>query len=251
MNDTRARTIDVIERDIADAFPDWEVRRAFTSRMIIKKLRQRDGIEIDYITDAIQKLSSEGFEDVVVQPTHVMNGIEYEDVCRSVIEHGISIDRLSVGKPMLTREEDYDLAVQAIKEHLLPLCDGRDLILMGHGTEHYANAAYSMLQLKLALAGIGHVFVTTVEGFPSFEDTISIMSSGETRGVALAPFMIVAGDHAVNDMAGDDEDSLKSVLVSRGYDVDCIVRGLGEFEGFRRIFVEHVREAMGGEAETS
>lgn len=244
-NDTRAKTIDAIERRIAEEFPDWEVRRAWTSRMIIKKVNQRDGVRIDYVTDAMEKLSAEGFDEVVVQPTLIMNGTEFDDIVRIVSEHAGSIGKLSIGRPLLTTSEDYDAAVGAIRSCLLPLCEGKGLVLMGHGTEHYANATYCELQMKLWSAGIGNVFVTTVEGFPSFEDTVRLMNHAKCREVVTVPFMIVAGDHANNDMAGDDDDSLKSFLTSKGFSVECVIRGLGEFEGFRELFVRHVREAMG------
>lgn len=246
-NETREKTIDAIEKQIAEAFPGWEVRRAWTSRMIIKKLRERDGACIDYITDAMEKLSEEGFEKVVVQPTHIMNGTEYDDVVRAVDEHAGNIPDLRIGRPLLTALEDYDAVVEAIRSCLLPLCGERDLVLMGHGTEHYANATYCQLQMKLRSAGIDNVYVTTVEGYPEFEDTLRLMNHRKCRKAVAIPFMIVAGDHATNDMAGDDDDSLRSFLESNGYETECIVRGLGEFPGFRDLFVQHVRDAMQAE----
>ena len=243
-NETREKTIDAIEKQIADEFPDWEVRRAWTSRMIIRKVKKRDGTCIDYITEAMDKLSAEGFEKVIVQPTHIMNGIEYDDIVNAVVAHVGRIPYLRMGKPLLTTSEDYDNAVEAIRTCLLPLCGDRDLVLMGHGTPHYANAAYSQLQMKLFGAGIGNVFVTTVEGYPEFEDTLRMMNHCRCRKAVTIPFMIVAGDHAINDMAGDEEDSLKTFLSSNGYEVECIVRGLGEFPGFRELFVQHIRDVM-------
>ena len=242
-NDTRAKTIDAIEKDVADAFPEWDVRRAWTSRRIITKLKERDGTSIDYITEAMDRLSAEGFEEVVVQPTHIMNGEEYDSIVDAVKSHRGSIARIAVGKPLLTTSEDYDAAVGAVESCLLPLSERRDLVLMGHGTAHYANSAYCELQMKLWSHGLGSVFVTTVEGYPSFEDTLELMRRRDCRKVVAIPFMVVAGDHANNDMAGDD-DSLRTFLESEGYEVECIVRGLGEFEGFRRLFVGHIRDAM-------
>ena len=243
-NETREKTIDAIEKQVAEEFPDWEVRRAFTSRMIIKKLKERDGVTIDYVTDAMEKLSSEGFEEVIVQPTHIMNGIEYDDIVRIVSEHVGNISDLRMGQPLLTTNEDYDNVVEAIRSCLLPLAGGKDLVLMGHGTPHYANAAYCQLQMKLFGAGIGNVFITTVEGYPEYPDTLRLMDHCGCRDAVLMPFMIVAGDHATNDMAGDDDDTLKSFLSSKGYSVECVIRGLGEFSGFRNLFVQHIRDAM-------
>lgn len=246
-NDTRAKTIDALEKEIADAFPGYEVRRAWTSRMIIKKLKERDGVHIDYITEAIDKLSDEGFDEVVVQPTHIMNGEEYDFVASAVRHHKGSIGRIVIGTPLLTTSEDYDRAVGSIRSCLIPLAGQRNLVLMGHGTVHYSNAAYSELQLKLWSNGIHNVFITTVEGYPEYEDTLRLMKHRDCDKAVVMPFMIVAGDHANNDMASDDDDSLKSFLKRNGYDVECVIRGLGEFSGFRKLFIDHIREAIGTE----
>ena len=243
-NESREKTIDAIERQVAETFPDYEVRRAFTSRMIIKKLKERDGVTVDYVTDAMDKLSSEGFEQVIVQPTHVINGEEYDDIVRIVSEHVGRIPDLRMGKPILTTNADYDNAVEAIRSCLVPLAGDGKLVLMGHGTCHHANAAYCQLQMKLRGAGLKNVYVTTVEGYPEFSDTIELMKECDCRKATTVPFMIVAGDHANNDMAGDEEDSLKSVLEAEGYEVSCVIRGLGEFSGFRELLVNHIRDAM-------
>jgi len=248
-NDNRRMTIGAIESDIARAFRDWEVRRAFTSKMIIRKLAERDGEKIDYITEALERLSSDGFGTVVVQPTHVMNGKEYDDVVDAVTYHAGSFDRISIGRPLLTSESDYDAAVDAFGRSLVKDAsdvagDGVAIVMMGHGTTHFANSTYSQLHLKLQLSGYPNAYVTTVEGYPSFGDTVKLMEGKGYTDAVLFPFMLVAGDHANNDMAGDDEDSLSSVLSAEGYNVHSIVKGLGEYPEFRELFVGHVRDAM-------
>ena len=241
-NENRAKTIGAIEDLVRSSYPDWDVRRAFTSRMIIKKLRERDGEIVDYVTEAMDKLSSEGYETVVVQPTHIMNGCEYDDVVRIVAEHVGNIPVLRMGKPLLTTSEDYDELVEALEATLIPqLEEGEALVLMGHGSEHYANATYSQLPLKLWLSGHDDVYVTTVEGYPEFGDTIEFMKRGGHGKALLFPLMVVAGDHANNDMAGDEDDSLKSVLESEGISVRCIVKGMGEYPEFRELFLDHIR----------
>ena len=210
-NENRAKTIEAIERQAAEEFPGWDIRRAFTSRMIIKKILERDGERIDYISDAMERLVSEGYGQVVVQPTHIMNGTEYDDVVRIVADHCGNIPVLRMGKPLLTTTEDYDELVEALEKSLLKeVADDEALVLMGHGSEHYANATYSQLQIKLWLAGHDDVFVTTVEGYPEFDDTIRLMEGCGKKKAVLFPLMVVAGDHANNDMAGDEDDSLKS-----------------------------------------
>lgn len=243
-NDNRERTIGTIERDIAEAFPDFEVRRAFTSKMIIAKLKKRDNEHVDYIDEALIRLSDEGFRKVVVQPTHIMNGIEYDFVRDISMRYADRFESLVVGTPLLTSDEDYDEVVEAIDSTMIHDNLPNTVVLMGHGTEHYANATYSQLMLKLLLSE-KDVVVTTVEGFPSFEDTIRLLGDSRDRTVVTYPFMVVAGDHANNDMAGDGDDSLKSVLEGAGFKVECRITGLGEFPAFRRLFVEHVRKAIG------
>ncbi len=248
-NDTRAKTIGAIEARIGNDHPGWEIRRAFTSRMIIRKLKERDGEIVDYVNDAMERLISDGVRTVVVQPTHIMNGMEYDDVVRIVGEYSDRFDHIAMGSPLLTTEEDYDKVVEAIRTDILPEAEalsGKDaaVVLMGHGSEHYANATYSQLQLKLALSGLDNVFVTTVEGFPTFDDTLTMMDGKGFKDAVLLPFMLVAGDHANNDMAGDEEDSLASIMSSAGYGVKSIVKGLGEYPSFEDMFSEHAGCAM-------
>jgi sirohydrochlorin cobaltochelatase len=246
--ETRKKTIGAIEDAIAKAFPDWEFRRAFTSKMVIKKLAQRDGEKVDYIDEALDRLAADGFDTVAVQPVHVMNGMEYDDVARIALRYEGRFASLAVGKPMLTSDEDYGLAVEAISSSLAAEArdvagEGAAVVLMGHGSEHHANAAYSQLYLKLLFAGMPDVYVTTVEGFPGFEETMRLMGEGGYDDAVLFPFMLVAGDHAVNDMAGDGEGSLKKALEGEGYRVRCVLKGLGEYAAFRDIFVRHAAEA--------
>ena len=242
-NDNREQTIVPTEKAIAEAFPDRELRRAWTSRMIIAKLKKRDGEYIDYIDEAMEKLEKEGFDDVIVQSTHVMNGEEYDFITSFVTPYKPKFKSLSIGKPLLTSDADYDEVVECIRNDILPLAKGNPMVLMGHGTTHFANATYSELQLKLRFAGLRNVYITTVEGFPDFGNTIEMLKEDGVKKVTLMPFMIVAGDHANNDMAGDDDDSLKSVLKAEGIEADCVVMGLGSLPSFRRMFAEHAKAA--------
>ena len=244
-NDNREKTIGAIERQVQETYPDWDVRRAFTSKMIIKKLKERDGLVVDYVTDAMDKLVAEGYEEVIVQPTHVMNGMEYDDVVRIASEHLGKIPSLRMGRPLLTTSEDYDLLIEALRKSVMAELDSDEmLVLMGHGSEHYANATYSQLQMKLWMKGIRNVLVTTVEGFPDFDDLIKETECFDFSRFVLFPLMVVAGDHANEDMAGDDDDSLKSRLEKEGYEVRCIIRGMGEYPEFRDLFLDHIRCKM-------
>ena len=247
--ETREKTIEAVEKAIADRFSGYEVRRAFTSKMIIKKLKERDGIHIDYIDEGLQRFINDGIKDVLVVPTHIMNGTEYDFVAHYVFSFKDRFDSLRISTPLLTTEEDYDEVIEAIEKSYVnrffnDSSNGTAIVFMGHGSEHFANATYSQLQLKLMSLGYEHIYITTVEGFPTFDDTLGFMASHKYSKVILAPFMLVAGDHAVNDMAGDDEDSLKSKFIAAGCDVQCIFEGLGEQKAFQQLFIKHAEKAL-------
>lgn len=248
-NDSRERTIGAIERDIAAAFPDWEVRRAFTSRMIIKKLKQRDGLSIDYVTEGIERMAADGVRKAVIVPTHVVNGEEYDFVKAAAEKYADRFEGVAVSRPVLTKSDDYLEAAGMVRDKLLPYArsrvgdDAAGLVLMGHGTAHPANSAYSQLQLALMLEGVP-VYVTTVEGWPAYADTLKMMGGKAPKKLAVMPFMVVAGDHANNDMAGDEDGSLVNVLGAAGYDATPVIMGLGECQAFRRMFVERAADAV-------
>ena len=244
-NENRAKTIDALESLVQERFPDWEVRRAFTSRMVIKRLKERDGICIDYVSEAMDKLSREGFQEVVVQPTHIVNGKEYDDVVRIVDGHVGDIRSLKMSRPLLTSSEDYDKVVKVVEDTLIPkLSEKGALVLMGHGSTHYANASYCQLQMKFWSAGHRNVFVTTVEGYPEFDETLEFMRDGDYEDVLVYPLMLVAGDHANNDMAGDEDGSWRLAFEDAGYQVECVLTGLGEMEAIQDLFAAHAQAAV-------
>ena len=240
--DTLEATIGETERAIAGAFPGWEVRRAFTSGMILKKIRARDGIHIDTVPEAMDRLLEEGFSRAVIQPTHIMHGEEYEKLCAMVkpYENRLSV---SVGMPLLHELSDYESVCRTLVESLPEPEQDEVIVLMGHGTEHFANACYS--QLDYMLTGMGApVYIGTVEGYPGLDQILErLKARPEIRKVTLAPFMLVAGDHARNDMAGGSG-SWKTRLEEQGYEVRCILRGLGEYPAVRELFVGHCRSAV-------
>ena len=247
--ETRDRTIGAVEKAVSQKYPDWEVRRAFTSKMIIKKLKERDNIEIDYIDSGLQRMIDDGVKEAIVLSTHVMNGTEFDFVRDITAKYADKFDSIRISNPLLTTEEDYDDVIAAMDESYLKRffkdsTGGKAIVFMGHGTEHYANAAYCQLQMKLASLGYEHVYITTVEGFPNFDDTMRFMSGHKYSKIVLIPFMLVAGDHATNDMAGDEEDSLKSRFISAGCEVECILEGLGEQKAFQELFLDHLQQVM-------
>lgn len=243
--DTRKLTIEACEEKIAATFPDYEVRRAFTSNIIIKKLKERDNISIDTPEEALNKMKEDGFTEVIVQPLHIMPGIEYEEVLAAVDNFEDSFQKITVGRPILYGIEDYKVAVDALKQQLPELNKDQAVVVMGHGTTHPANACYSCLQNVLADEGL-NVFVGTVEGYPDIDNVIAKLKENKIKEVTLMPYMLVAGDHASNDMAGDEEDSWKNILKKEGFIVNIYLHGLGENTAYQDIYVQRVQDCIDG-----
>ncbi|MBC5738664.1 sirohydrochlorin cobaltochelatase [Lawsonibacter faecis] len=246
--DTLARTIGAIEAELAAAFPKRAFRRAFTSGMICRKLKARDGLDIPSAAEALEDLLREGCTDVVIQPTHVINGEEYDKLLAQAEPCRSRFARLSVGAPLLTTVEDYHALAAAVLAELPEEREDTAMIFMGHGTEHYVNPSYAQLEYVFHDLGRRDVLIGTVEGYPALEQVLRRMAERpEVKRAVLCPLMVVAGDHAKNDLAGADEDSWKSRLESLGYEVLCNLKGLGEYRGVREMFVGHALAAAGEE----
>ncbi len=244
-NDNRRLTIGAIEDAIERAFPGYSVRRGFTSQIIIDHVKSRDKVVIDNVGEALDRAVDNGVKNLVIQPTHLMNGLEYMDLVNEVAEYSDSFEQVVVGEPLLTSEEDFKAVIKAITEATAEYDDGETAIcFMGHGTEAESNQVYSRMQDMLTEAGYENYYVGTVEAAPALDDVLAAVRKGSYKKVVLEPLMIVAGDHANNDMAGDDEDSWKSAFEGAGYQVTCLVRGLGEMEGIQQLFVEHAQAAV-------
>ncbi len=246
---SREKTIGAIERKIAESFPSHEVRRAFTSRRVIDRLAGRDGLSIDDVERALRRLAADGVGEVVVQPTHVIKGFEYEKMLKAAAALSGEFDAVRTGFPLLSSESDFAEAAAGLMAEL-PQKDEEDtaVVFMGHGTEHAANAAYGRLLDKFRALGLTNVFIGTVEGPPSIKEVMGKIGAKAYGRVVLLPLMVAAGDHAQNDMAGDGEESWKNIFRKAGFEVGCVLKGLGEYEGIRAIYVRHVREALDGPA---
>ena len=245
-NESRKATIGAIEKDIETAFPAYEVRRAFTSQIIIDKLKERDGLMIDNVEEALDRAVADGITTLVVQPTHLMKGYEYTDLAEELDAYRDRFEQIELAEPLLTEDADFDAVTNAIAERTASYDDGETAIcFMGHGTEADANAVYGKLQEKITAAGFENYYIGTVEAEPGLEDVIAAMKEkGTYKKVVLAPLMVVAGDHANNDMAGDDDDSWKSILEKEGFEVECILEGLGQNASIRQIYTDHTRAAV-------
>ena len=276
-NDSRAQDIGGIEKTLQAAYPDWSVRRAFTAQIIINHVQARDGEKIDNMDQALQRAVDNGVKHLVIQPTHLMHGAEYDELCAAAESYKDKIETIEIAEPLLGEvgkdgsETNADkkavaeaLTAEAVKaagyESLEDAAkDSTAFVFMGHGTSHAAAVTYTQMQTQMEELAYGNVYIGTVEGKPAetaCEAVIErIKEAGYTK-VVLRPLMVVAGDHANNDMAGDDDDSWKSqFLASRAFDtVTCQIGGLGGIPAIEQIYVEHTAAVIGaptGEAASS
>ena len=266
-NDSRVADIKGIEDALQEANPDWSVRRAFTAQIIINHVQARDGEKIDNVDQALERAVDNGVKNLVVQPTHLMHGAEYDELVEAVENYKDKFETVKIAEPLLgevgadadavnsdkeavakaltaeaVKDAGYD-SLDAAKE------DGTAFVFMGHGTSHTAKVSYSQMQTQMKDLGYDNVFIGTVEGEPEETSCESVIDAVEKAGykkVVLRPLMVVAGDHANNDMAGDDDDSWLSMFKASGkFDsVDTQSTGLGEIKDIQQIYVDHTAEAM-------
>ncbi|MCR4903853.1 MAG: sirohydrochlorin cobaltochelatase [Butyrivibrio sp.] len=264
-NDSRTADIGGIESAIAQANPDWSVRRAFTSQIIINHIQARDGEVIDNVDQALERAAENGVKNLVIQPTHLMHGAEYDELTDTVEEYADSFESVTIAEPLLGEvgsdateiNEDKEKVAIEITEEALDMAgyerlegaaeDSVAFVFMGHGTSHTAKVTYSQMQTQMDELEYENVFIGTVEGEPeetACENVIAAVQEAGFSKVILRPLMVVAGDHANNDMAGDDEDSWKTMFEAAGLEVECQIAGLGEIEGIQELYVEHTKEAI-------
>lgn len=242
--DNRAASIDATEAALVEAFPDYDKFTAFTSQIIIDIYRDRDQVEYYNVTEAMALIKKEGYGEVLVVPTHVINGEEYDQMCEAIEPFEDEFASIIMSKPLLTQVSDYERVAQAIASELPEVDEQTAVVLMGHGTHHHANSAYPSLDYVFKHNVNEHIYVGTVEGSPDFNNVAEDLENKGYEKVLLMPLMVVAGDHAHNDMAGDEEDSWKIMFKSLGYDVDILMKGMGELPAIQKLYVEHANEAI-------
>ena len=246
-NNSRNITIGGIESAIAEAHPDYQLRNAFTSQIIIDKLAKRDGIKIDNVKEALKRAEDDGITELVIQPTHLMNGLEYTDLKEEVEKNKDKFSKITLGAPLLSSDEDFSNVANAITEMTKAYDDGETAIcFMGHGTTADSNKIYAELNDKLHEEGHENCYVGTVEATPSCEDVINeIKSHGGYKKVVLRPLMVVAGDHANNDMADpEDPESWYSQFTKAGFEVTPVLKGLGQEWEIEKLYVDHTNAAI-------
>ncbi|MBO4310497.1 MAG: sirohydrochlorin cobaltochelatase [Lachnospiraceae bacterium] len=266
-NDSRAKDIKGIEDALAKAYPDWSVRRAFTAQIIINHVQARDEEKIDNVEQALDRAVANGVKNLVVQPTHLMHGAEYDELMEALEKYEDKIDSIKVAEPLLGEVGKDATIINADKKAVaIAVADaaakeagfesigaakeaGYALVLMGHGTSHAAKISYSQMQTQMNELGYDNVFIGTVEGEPeetACENVIEAVSEAGYKLVILRPLMVVAGDHANNDMAGEDEDSWLSMFeASAKFDtIDTQISGLGRIEEIQKLYIEHTKEVL-------
>lgn len=244
--ESRRLNIGSVEKAIENSLSgDWTVRRCFSSQVIINIISKREGILIDNVAEALEKAERSGVRNLAVQPTHLMKGLEYEKLKEILSEHKNSFDRISLGDPLLSSEEDFRRVADALIEASAEYDeDGTALVFMGHGTEAAANDIYTRMQEMLFSSEKHNYFIGTVEAKPSLDDVLNSVSQGSYRRVILRPLMLVAGNHAMNDMSShDDPDSWYSRFTAAGYETECIIEGLGQLSAIRDIYADHAEKA--------
>ena len=266
-NDSRTEDIGGVEKALQEANPDWSVRRAFTAQIIINHVQARDGEKIDNVEQALDRAVENGVKNLVVQPTHLMHGAEYDELVDALDGYKDKFETVTIAEPLLGEvgsdatviNEDKEAVAKAITAEAVKDADfesleaakedGTAFVFMGHGTSHTAKVSYSQMATQMEKLGYDNVFIGTVEGEPeetACENVIAAVKEAGYTKVILRPLMVVAGDHANNDMAGDDDDSWKSQFVASGNfeSVDCQIAGLGEIDAIQQIYVEHTKAAM-------
>ena len=266
-NDSRAEDIKGIEDKLQEAYPDWSVRRAFTAQIIINHVEARDDEVIDNMQQALDRAVANGVKNLVVQPTHLMHGAEYDEMTEAIDGYKDKFESVAIAEPMLGEvgedatviNDDKKAVAQAITDEACKEAgydsmeaaaeDGTAFVFMGHGTSHTANVTYDQMQTQMEDLGLTNAFIGTVEGKPEDTECQAVIAKVKDAGfkkVVLRPLMVVAGDHANNDMAGDDDDSWKSQFEAAGaFDsVDCQIAGLGRIEAVEILYVEHTKAAI-------
>ena len=266
-NDSRAEDIKGIEDALAEAFPDWSVRRAFTAQIIINHVQARDDEQIDNMQQALDRAVANGVKNLVVQPTHLMHGAEYDEMVEAIDAYKDKFESVAIAEPMLGEvgddatviNDDKAAVAQAITDEAVKEAgydsmeaaaeDGTAFVFMGHGTSHTANVTYDQMQTQMEKLGFTNAFIGTVEGEPedtACDEVINKVKDAGFKKVILRPLMVVAGDHANNDMAGDDDDSWKSMFEASGDfdEIDCQIEGLGRIDAVEQLYVAHTQAAI-------
>ena len=241
--ETRKLTIERFENAIEEHFKGSPVYRAWTSGIIMKKILKRDGLKVDNVSEALEKIKAEGYDEIIVQPSHILEGIEYEKIVAQLNAVKKDFKSIRLGNAMLHDEASYAEISDVIADIFSFVSDEEALVLIGHGSSHETDSSYEELEAAMHASGHENYIVGTIEGELDIKRAISKLKELRPSKVILAPFLIVAGDHALNDIGGDEEDSCKIMIRDAGFDVECILKGLGEYQQIIDILLRRADEA--------
>lgn len=239
--ETRRKTIEACEQAIHQSYPDYALYRAFTSNVVIRRIKANEGIEIHTVAQALEQMKEDGIKEVYIQPLHIILGGEYEKVLRQLEGFKDDFEVLKVSTPLLSTSDDYEKVSNILLGRYGQFGDDSACVLMGHGSQHYAFVAYSAMDHMLMNTS---VYIGCVESYPPVESIEARLKSRGVKHVHLAPFMLVAGDHATNDMVSDDEDSWNTFFRTKGYGVTPHLIGLGEYPEVQQMYIEHLTKII-------
>lgn len=240
---TRRQTLEAVEHALETAFPDRTLYRAWTSGMLRRKLQKTEGVQILSVEDALHEMASDGITDVLVQPTHLLEGEEFEKTRETVRSFSDRFDTLAIGDPLLSNEKDLIALAKIMEEIYGALSSDHLLALLGHGSSHMAFPAYELLERQFRTDGYDRFRIGTVEFSPGIAPVLETIRKTKPTCVHLAPLLLVAGDHVIRDMCGDEPDSWKSRIEREGVKAVCHLKGLGEYEAVQQMYVQHARGA--------
>lgn len=244
--DSKEKAIDTLSEKAAKQFPGYRTYQAWTSKAIIRMLKMQSGLAIPTIEEAMASIQADGMETLTVQPTYFIDGLENKKMQQLVRLNASPSLTLRFGAPLLAAAEDHKAVLKAVTQKFAWLPKDEALVLMGHGSPNCACPAYAKLDNMLKCMGYGNFYVGSLEGSPSMEHTMQQIAQANPKKIHLAPFMLVAGGHAHKDLAGNHKESWKSLLEAAGYEVECHLRGLGEYEEIQNIYLRHLRKAIEG-----
>lgn len=239
--ETKEKTLDKIEEDISKAYPDYKIYKAYTSKIIIKKLKETYNISIYTIKEALNKILDDGIKDIIIQPTHVINGVENHKIISEINSYKDNFNSIFIGSPLVNNSKDISTIIDILKKEFSFVKRDEAIIFMGHGTNYNSNKLYSNMNHIFKEKELNNFFMITMKDYSDINNIIKELKAITPKKIYLTPFMVVAGNHAINDMSSDKDNSLKRLLEKEGFNVQCIIKGLGEYKSIRQLYIDHIK----------
>ena len=240
--ETREKTFFAIQKEVEEQFPEYLVYHAFTSEKIIRKIKEKEGVQIPNLKEMLEQIREHGIKKLIVQPTYVICGIEYENMVQEVSAYLDKFDSVVFGKPLLSEIGDYEKVAEVVKQHVPVMSKEEAVVFMGHGTKQSGTQCYTIMDEILKKNGHRNIYMAAMDGEPSIQDVIIKMKEQPFKKVMLIPFFVASGYHVRKDMIGQQKDSWKNRLLNKGYEVEYLLTGLGEYPQIRKLYCEHIRK---------